>query len=204
MCQRMWKETIFQEVCQICTVNFVSDAFWATPTPLSICSHSMMRLNLLNPGIVWISEEVDSVAQCCPRWPIFLPSMGKHHHKAVFPHGINMAAAVPSLKSTQHINQERVLFFSSVLMKAMVAMSKLTGVRLTGAADWLKHVETHPWNSELDQLLQRYFICPSHSFLFLVYPITPGQALSRHAWLRENSSAERRDVSSPFALFSLT
>lgn len=49
---------------------------------------------------------------------LFLPSTGKHCRKALFSHGVNTVAAVPSFKSIKHTIQERVLLFPSISIKA--------------------------------------------------------------------------------------
>lgn len=56
---------------------------------------------MLSTGVIQISEEVVPLSSVVLSSLICLPSMGQLHLKTVFPHGGNMAAAVPSSQTCQ-------------------------------------------------------------------------------------------------------
>ena len=87
---------------------------------------------------------------------IFQPSMGKHHDKTVFSHGINKVAAVPSFKSKAH-RLGKSPFLSNYFNKGHVAISEpVTVARVMCCPGQFLLRKAHPWRCESDQLLLRY------------------------------------------------
>ena len=96
---------------------------------------------------------------------VFLPSMGKHHDKAIFSHGVNKVAAAPSFKSKAH-RLGNSPFLSNHFNKGHVAISEpVTVARVMSCAGQFLLKRAHPWRWESDQLLLRYLpVSSTHLF----------------------------------------
>lgn len=155
----------------------------------------MMRATLISTGVIQISEEVDPVFNVVLSSVICLPSMGQLRLKSVFPHGVTMAAAVPSFTSIGHTIQERVLFFPNISIKTWPSLNQWLLLQWWAVLIGLS-------KCAVGQISFSWAILPvpsTHPVFIISYH--PGQALSHHTWLLENFPAELRDAHSPFSLY---
>lgn len=140
-------------------------------TPLSdLCNYLLMRPNADSQGLfLGTSKETNPGALCYPCGLIFQPSMGKHHDKTVFSHGINKGYAGSKLNPKAH--RLGKVFLSSYFNKVMWLSEPVTVARVMCCPGQFCFGKPHPWRCESDQLLLRYLPVSSTHLSFNHIPI---------------------------------